>query len=81
MKIGDKVTWKSQSHGSWKQKTGEIIAFVRPNEPVGRAIDRLSGDYNTTAINTHGVRDWTSYLVAVGSKLYWPRVSGLEVGG
>lgn len=32
MKAGDKVTWESQSLGSWKEKSGVIVAMIPKGE-------------------------------------------------
>lgn len=65
--LGNWVTWKSQANGYWKEKTGKIVEVVparaRPNSKIKEP--GLS-------------RQEESYVVKVGSQLYWPRVSGLR---
>jgi hypothetical protein len=71
---GVTVTWRSQSAGVWKEKTGVIVAVV----PAGR--------YPSEALDAVGIRgragdglprDHESYVVRAGGRLYWPRVSAL----
>ena len=70
MKIGDIVTWTSQSQGFVRTKTGVIMAVV----PAGGEADRFG------KIGSVGMpRNHESYLVRVEAKLYWPRVSKLKL--
>lgn len=73
MKLGDKVTWSSQSGGYMATKTGEIIEVV-PCDAVPRCAE-------TTLPRGH-----ESYVVMVRPakgnakpKKYWPRVSALKL--
>lgn len=70
MKAGDKVTWRSQAGGSWKEKTGEIIYVV----PAGR-LPRSEWHQADTCLP----RNHESYIVKVGRRTYWPRVSALKL--
>jgi len=85
MKIGDIVTWTSQSAGLTKKKTGTILAVVPaghdpakiadavdPIHPWSRFYYQLSGCFGNP-------RDHDSYLILVGPVIYWPRVSLLKL--
>lgn len=84
MKVGDKVTWSSQSGGFRKTKHGVVVAVVPAGEhPWGKGKGRDTiyvpeGFY----LDTDGwCRDHESYLVQVGKskKLYWPRAKHLAL--
>jgi len=64
--VGDRVTWTSQSAGTVKTKTGEVVRVLQPGERPGWK-------------NQGASRDHVSYVVRVGRRLYWPRVSQLQV--
>jgi len=68
MNIGDKVTWKSQAGGHWLEKTGVIVAVVA----AGTAPVIPGGYSHRKDISSGRSRNHESYLVAVGSRLYWP---------
>jgi hypothetical protein len=76
MKIGDRVTWTSQSGGYQKTKTGMIVAVVpaeiNPEYHIPRGCRLRYPVFE---------RDHESYLVKVTNQsyLYWPRVSGLKL--
>lgn len=79
MKVGDRVTWESQS-GSFKTtKTGMIVAVVPPKMGPSRFIPE---GYACNSKDGFGIcRDHETYLVKVdgkGRKLYWPRVQWLK---
>lgn len=85
-KVGDRVTWTSQSQGSTTTKSGEIIAIV----PAGSTPHRimLPDKYRNCRCMYDGMRrDHESYIVAVipgktgkaSPQLYWPRVSLLSL--
>ena len=67
-KIGDIVTWRSQSSSYYKTKIGNIKAVV----PAGES----AGNYGYQA-DMVLPRNHESYLVLVKNKLYWPRVCHL----
>jgi len=68
MKKGDTVSWISQAQGYVKHKTGVIVRVLAPDErPSPREVKGAGWG-----------RDHESYIVKVGNKLYWPRVSALE---
>jgi hypothetical protein len=52
MKIGDIVTWKSQAGGSFKEKTGRIIAFV---DAMERGFDELPTSIKPSRIKFQNV--------------------------
>jgi hypothetical protein len=81
--VGDRVTWKSQAAGSWKQKTGTVVEVVPAH--------RIPRDKNFGSSRTHD-----SYIVEVTfepkrstsaiksvrqrkPERYWPRVSNLRL--
>lgn len=69
--IGDRVTWTSQSAGTWTTKRGVIVSIV----PPGTRPERIS--------NPGCPRDHVSYVVRARldggqSKRYWPRVELLQ---
>lgn len=71
-KIGDKVSWTSQSAGITRVKHGEVIHIVPPGERppsmVGTGIARKHESYVVRAIADNG---------SGRSRLYWPHVSKL----
>lgn len=75
MKIGDRVEWTSQSAGVTRTKIGEIVDVV----PAGTIPQKRS------AINPGFSRNHESYIVRAeaegrkGTRVYWPRVSGLKL--
>lgn len=90
-KIGDKVTWSSQSGGSTTTKSGEVAGIVPPrtycnwHDLRGCNIDEK---YKTlTRRFDGGLRNHESYIVMVKTGktdkaspvLYWPRVSSLRL--
>lgn len=67
-KLNDKVSWKSQANGSMTEKTGIIVEVVPSRKyPV------------VTNVTGSSWRDHESYVVKVGSKYYWARVSHLSL--
>ena len=86
IKVGDKVTWESQAQGSWREKTGKVLAIVPAGENVMPKIP-------TTAKRSHAkisssVSQYDRALVAVPAGAYGglthyyaPRLSALEVTG
>jgi len=79
-KIGDRVEWESQSHGSMKTKVGTVVAINPPN-----CIEHLMAKWGLKGAGY--ARDHESYIVAVKAgktdkakpKYYWPRVSALRL--
>jgi hypothetical protein len=68
--LGSTVKWKSQAAGSWKIKGGMVVQVVqRKKFPTAKY------KIGTSALP----RDYESYVVQVGNKFYWPRVSALEL--
>lgn len=75
--VGDKVVWTSQAAGSWRTKTGTVVAVVPAFHYPPRVQPPL--------IDAGGSRDHTSYVVHVptpsgkgAGKHYWPRVHNLK---
>ena len=78
--VGVRVTWTSQAGGVSKAKTGEIVAVVPRGGSISRVKNALidAGVQYARTLDSSGLsRDHESYVVRVGSKMYWPRVSGL----
>lgn len=83
MKVGDIVTWKSQSSGTEKQKTGLVFAVISPGRDPSEAPIISQRRYNI--MFGGNPRNHESYLILVGGNerqygaLYWPRVKHLEL--
>ncbi len=68
--LGDRIHWVSQSQGYKTAKRGQIIEVIAP-----RAVPAaFSGE-----TVTHSARNHESYVVQVGTKMYWPRVTSLNL--
>jgi hypothetical protein len=65
-KIDDVVEWVSQSAGVAKKKRGKVVRILG------------AGDRPDGVRNPGLPRDHVSYIVKVGSRRYWPRVSQLR---
>jgi hypothetical protein len=75
--VGDVVTWTSQALGYRKTKAGEVAEIVKPGYmPSRNQFERL---YRGSGVGLP--RDHESYVVMVGTRPYWPRVSHLAIGG
>ncbi len=72
LKLGDTVTWTSQSLGCYTTKTGQVSAIV-PKDC--RATDY---GYKPNGGVAGAQRNHESYVVKVGYRTYWPRVSQLK---
>lgn len=86
-KVGSKVTWSSQAHGSRTTKVGTIVAVVPPGGSPSRAFAAVRKTLNARSAFGGGMaRDHESYLVSVTvgktdkakPALYWPLVSQLR---
>jgi hypothetical protein len=75
MIVGDKVTWKSQSHGISKTKTGVVVVVI-PKRTNPLSIDEVKK--MQLCFEYGSMRDHESYLVKAGYRVYWPRVKHLE---
>jgi len=74
IKIGSSVKWTSQSQGYELAKEGVVVAVVPPDtNPV--AVAPAGSKLSMTGLP----RNHESYLVQAGKRLYWPRVSALEI--
>jgi hypothetical protein len=68
------VEWTSQAGGNTKTKRGPIVGVI----PAGEAPDRELFAQLHRGSGCGMPRDHVSYVVKIGSKLYWPRVSALR---
>lgn len=72
--VGDKVTWSSQSQGSWKEKTGIVAAVIpshsRPNAEEWPQL--FSG------VGPGSARRHISYIVIANMRVYWPIAGKLK---
>jgi hypothetical protein len=72
-KIGDRVAWSSQAHGTWQKKVGVVERVCPPHHSPTDIIP-----------NCGGWREHESYVIRVGAragvkgKLYWPIASKLR---
>lgn len=76
---GDTVCWQSAAGGSLTTKTGRVLKRV----PAGRRTQSLDIDFNAfvglgSTLGGGIPRPHDSYLIAVGNRLYWPRVAHLR---
>ena len=79
--VGDHVKWTSQSGGVTRTKDGIVVAVVPGGKhPVQIRVRQESGRAFNWAnlLGTENERRHIAYLVAVGNKLYWPRVKHLQ---
>lgn len=76
-KVGNQVTWSSQSGGSHKEKIGFVVQVVEPGQYPDR--ERFASLYRGSGVGLF--RDHVSYVVKVGSKIYWPRANQLKPAG
>ena len=78
-KLGDRVTWTSQAHGSAKTKTGTVVEVVpKGGRPSRGKFPSLYKDAGVGFSRAH-----ESYVVSVpnkrsGVKIYWPIVKNLR---
>lgn len=87
LKVGDLVTWSSQSGGFATEKRGRVVMVVPAgrNTALALANNPELHRMGRTFANSYP-RDHESYLVAVRSGkteksaevLYWPRAKGLR---
>ena len=62
-KVGQHIEWKSQSAGSWKTKTGKIIAIVAVNESITETLERLGYDSYECVVSAQTTARIPRYLV------------------
>lgn len=88
LKKGQKVFWKSQGRGRWKSKTGHVVLIVGANKdcPNRKYLEEMFEGCTAEYIEGALPRDHESYIVKVlgrtpqsRARLYWPRVSKLEI--
>lgn len=78
--FGQRVTWVSQARGIARRKVGEVVAIAPARMAGWRVFDealRLGLTVSSSMNNVGSARDHESYLVRVGARAYWPRVSAL----
>jgi len=73
--VGDTVKWRSQSQGRWTEKVGKVTHVVPPGKYPPVRIPGTCDPWNGQMCSL--TRKQVSYVVRVGSKNYWPRVSAL----
>lgn len=86
-RIGQSVKWTSQAGGHVRTKQGKIVMIVPATlSALLRVLENKFPDCSVANTYGHGYpRDHESYIVRVSSgtkakdKLYWPRVSALEL--
>ena len=79
MKIGDQVTWTSESQGVIKTKRGVIVAVVPAHTDPYECVP---DGYRCGGTDLGSPRAAESYLIMTGNqkrRLYWPRVKGLHL--
>lgn len=72
-KVGDVLTWTSQSAGSWVEKTGEIVAIVAGGADIRPVIEKFChARIAPLPAKSHIKAEWISandrYLVSVVRK-------------
>lgn len=74
-KVGDKVTWTSQSAGSTRTKIGDVVEIVHDDElPTTKKKDiGMQRKHESYVVRAYAVNRSTK-----STKLYWPRVSKLR---
>jgi hypothetical protein len=40
-KVGQTIEWKSQATGSWRTKTGKVVAVLQPSQSARAALEKL----------------------------------------
>ena len=73
--LDQRVEWVSQASGVTSQKTGRIVQIVPPGQ---KPFERFTNLYRNRGVQTVNVRKHESYVVDVGGRFYWPRVSALQ---
>lgn len=83
-RVGDQVSWTSQSRGTSLTKAGTIAAVVRPGQAAFEAASAAKRTVRPTNLQNLNPayaalsRSDVSYVVNVGGKAYWPRVQKLQ---
>lgn len=73
--INQRVRWTSQAGGSTKTKSGIVVHVVNAGCVPPR--ENFPSLHRSSGVGLP--RDHESYVVRVGTKVYWPRVSGLHL--
>lgn len=70
----EEVKWSSQAGGHVKVKQGKVLAVLSP----GIEVNEFLASQGLKPIRKPGkARQVISYLIQVGSKIYWPNVKAL----
>ena len=86
-KVGDTVTWESQSNSRTTIKTGQVIAVLSPCERPDKKLGKTALNDYTLMFDCcyNNLRKAVSYLISVPSKsgrgkpkLYWPLTKNLK---
>jgi hypothetical protein len=80
-KVGDRVKWRSQANGNWREKVGTIVAIVPPLADVKSCIPPNAG-WRMKKQKAGDPRKIQSYLVnpdGYGTELLWPLVDRMEL--
>lgn len=72
--VGDLVEWTSQANGGRTKKEGVVVEVVQAGALPDRTLFRQL--YTSSGIGM--ARTHVSYVVNVGRKIYWPRVTHLQ---
>jgi hypothetical protein len=72
--VGDRVKWKSQAAGTWREKEGEVVEVVRAGAQP-KTYEALARDHESYVVRAVA-KGRTSQKPA----LYWPRRSALVLG-
>lgn len=81
---GDIVYWTSGAMGKITTKRGEVIAVVKSGDMPGHTLAKWmlengrSSDKMPIKFDASAPRKHESYLVLVGTAVYWPRVRHLR---
>jgi hypothetical protein len=81
VKVGDRVKWRSQANGNWREKKGTVVAIVPPLADAKSCIPPNAG-YRMKKQKTGVPRKTQSYLVnpdGYGTELLWPLVDRMEL--
>lgn len=87
IRVNNRVKWTSQAGGSYRKKTGTVVARVQTNQDPNQVVQRLSKKHDFKINKAFGApRDHFSFMVLVPGEtenqkptLYWPRVEDLQV--
>lgn len=78
--LADKVYWVSQANSRPKRKEGVVVRILAPNEEFTQE-DRMAYPNLFKDCGVGMPRNHTTYVVQVGNRYYWPRVTHLRLLG